>query len=36
MDGTGSGTFVVLHPSKGEVLIGGTFYGGEIKKSIFT
>jgi phosphoenolpyruvate carboxykinase (ATP) len=35
-DGTGSGTFVVLHPSKGEVLIGGTFYGGEIKKSIFT
>ena len=36
VDGTGSGTFVVLHPSKGEVLIGGTFYGGEIKKSIFT
>ena len=26
----------MLHPSKGEVLIGGTFYGGEIKKSIFT
>ncbi len=35
-DGTRSGTFVVLHPSRGEVLIGGTFYGGEIKKSIFT
>ena len=35
-DGTRAGTFVVLHPSKGEVLIGGTFYGGEIKKSIFT
>ena len=36
VDGTRSGTFVVLHPSEGEVLIGGTFYAGEIKKSIFT
>jgi phosphoenolpyruvate carboxykinase (ATP) len=35
-DGTRSGTFVVLHPSREEVLIGGTFYAGEIKKSIFT
>jgi phosphoenolpyruvate carboxykinase (ATP) len=35
-DGTRSGTFVVLHPSRLEVLIGGTFYAGEIKKSIFT
>ena len=35
-DGTRTGTFVVLHPSRSEVLIGGTFYGGEIKKSIFT
>jgi phosphoenolpyruvate carboxykinase (ATP) len=35
-DGTRSGTFIVLHPTRGEVLIGGTFYGGEIKKSIFT
>jgi phosphoenolpyruvate carboxykinase (ATP) len=35
-DGTRTGTFVVLHPTRGEVLIGGTFYGGEIKKSIFT
>ena len=35
-DGTRSGTFVVLHPSRSEVLIGGTFYAGEIKKSIFT
>jgi phosphoenolpyruvate carboxykinase (ATP) len=26
----------VLHPSRTEVLIGGTFYAGEIKKSIFT
>ena len=35
-DGTRSGTFVVLHPGRNEVLIGGTFYAGEIKKSIFT
>ena len=35
-DGTRTEVFVVLHPSRGEVLIGGTFYGGEIKKSIFT
>ncbi|HEY8844227.1 MAG TPA: phosphoenolpyruvate carboxykinase (ATP), partial [Gaiellaceae bacterium] len=34
-DGTRSGTFVVLHPGRTEVLIGGTFYAGEIKKSIF-
>ena len=36
VDGTRTGTFVVLHPSRQEVLIGGTFYAGEIKKSIFT
>ncbi len=35
-DGTRSATFVVLHPSRSEVVIGGTFYAGEIKKSIFT
>ena len=35
-DGTRTGTFVVLHPSRSEVLIGGTFYAGEIKKAIFT
>ena len=35
-DGTRTGTFVVLHPSRTEVLIGGTFYAGEIKKSVFT
>ena len=35
-DGTRSGTFVVLNPTRQEVLIGGTFYAGEIKKSIFT
>src|SRR4051812_19203807 len=36
VDGTRTGTFIVLHPTRTEVLIGGTFYGGEIKKSIFT
>ena len=35
-DGTRSGTFVLLHPGRREVVIGGTFYAGEIKKSIFT
>jgi phosphoenolpyruvate carboxykinase (ATP) len=35
-DTTRTGTFIVLHPSRTEVLIGGTFYAGEIKKSIFT
>ena len=35
-DGTRTGTFIVLHPTRHEVLIGGTFYAGEIKKSIFT
>ncbi|MDQ3086639.1 MAG: phosphoenolpyruvate carboxykinase (ATP), partial [Actinomycetota bacterium] len=35
-DGTRSGTFVILHPSLAEVVIGGTYYAGEIKKSIFT
>ena len=35
-DGTRSETFVCLHPTRAEVVIGGTFYAGEIKKSIFT
>jgi phosphoenolpyruvate carboxykinase (ATP) len=35
-DGTRTGTFVALHPTREEILIGGTFYAGEIKKSIFT
>ena len=35
-DGTRSATFVVLHPGRTELLVGGTFYAGEIKKSIFT
>ena len=36
VDGPGTGVFIVLHPSRSEVVIGGTFYAGEIKKSIFT
>ena len=35
-DGTRSETFICLHPSRLEVVIGGSFYAGEIKKSIFT
>lgn len=35
-DETRSGTFVALHISRKLVLIGGTAYAGEIKKSIFT
>jgi phosphoenolpyruvate carboxykinase (ATP) len=34
--GTRSGTFVVVNFQRGEVLIGGTRYAGEIKKSIFS
>ena len=35
-DGTRTSTFVVLHPTRTEILIGGTEYAGEIKKSIFS
>jgi phosphoenolpyruvate carboxykinase (ATP) len=34
--GTNSDVFIVLHLAKGLILIGGTSYAGEIKKSIFT
>jgi len=34
--GTRSSTFIVVHLGKRLVLIGGTAYAGEIKKSIFT
>lgn len=35
-DGTASGTFIAIHLGKRLVLIGGTEYAGEIKKSVFT
>ena len=35
-DGTRAGNFVILHLTDQEILIGGTQYAGEIKKSIFT
>ena len=35
-DGTHSGTFILVHFGRQLVLIGGTSYAGEIKKSIFT
>ncbi|MGE3180825.1 MAG: phosphoenolpyruvate carboxykinase (ATP) [Phycisphaerae bacterium] len=35
-DGTNSETFVVVNLAKKRILIGGTQYAGEIKKSIFT
>ncbi|MGD9571961.1 MAG: phosphoenolpyruvate carboxykinase (ATP) [Thermoleophilia bacterium] len=35
-DGTRQGNFVLLHPTNQEIVIGGTYYAGEIKKSIFT
>jgi phosphoenolpyruvate carboxykinase (ATP) len=35
-DGTRSEVFVILDLSRGIVLVGGTKYAGEIKKSIFT
>lgn len=36
IDGTNSAAFVVLHFGKKLILIGGTAYAGEMKKSIFT
>jgi phosphoenolpyruvate carboxykinase (ATP) len=35
-DGTRSETFIVLNLGENEVLIGGTRYAGEIKKSVFS
>ena len=34
--GTRTGTFIVLHLAKRMILIGGTRYAGELKKSMFT
>jgi phosphoenolpyruvate carboxykinase (ATP) len=36
IDGTVSPTFILVHFAKRLILIGGTSYAGEIKKSIFT
>ncbi len=36
VDGTRSETFIVVHFGRKLVLIGGTSYAGEIKKSVFT
>ena len=36
LDGVRSEAFIILHFGKGQVIIGGTSYGGEIKKSVFT
>jgi phosphoenolpyruvate carboxykinase (ATP) len=36
IDSTRSSTFIVLHLAQKLCIIGGTAYGGEIKKSIFT
>jgi phosphoenolpyruvate carboxykinase (ATP) len=36
VDGTNSEAFILLHLTKRLVLIGGTQYAGEIKKSVFT
>lgn len=36
LDGINSETFILVNFSQKLVLIGGTYYGGEIKKSIFT
>ena len=36
VDGTSSDAFIIIHLGKKIVLIGGTSYAGEIKKSVFT
>jgi len=36
LDGTRSEVFVILHFGRKEILIGGTSYAGEMKKSVFT
>jgi phosphoenolpyruvate carboxykinase (ATP) len=36
MDGTRSEVFILIHFGRKEVLIGGSLYAGEIKKSIFS
>jgi phosphoenolpyruvate carboxykinase (ATP) len=36
LDGTNSGTFIIVNFKRRLVIIGGTHYAGEIKKSVFT
>ena len=36
IDSTRTETFIILHPAERIAIIGGTGYGGEIKKTIFT
>jgi phosphoenolpyruvate carboxykinase (ATP) len=36
MDGTNSEAFIIVNFAKKMIIIGGTSYGGEIKKSVFT
>lgn len=36
VDGTRTGTFIILNFEKGIVIIGGTAYAGEIKKAVFS
>ena len=36
IDGTASGTFIVFNLARKLILIGGTAYAGEVKKSVFT
>ena len=36
IDGTRSEAFIIIHFGRREILIGGTGYAGELKKSIFT
>jgi len=36
VDGTNSEAFIMLHFGSGTILIGGTSYAGEIKKSVFS
>jgi phosphoenolpyruvate carboxykinase (ATP) len=36
IDGTRTETFIIIHPPERLAIIGGSSYGGEIKKTIFT
>ncbi|MFW6314374.1 MAG: phosphoenolpyruvate carboxykinase (ATP) [Desulfohalobiaceae bacterium] len=36
LDGTNSEAFILLHLGRGLIIIGGSSYGGEIKKAVFT